>query len=167
MTAILTVAAPSYRETLGQFASGLTVISGDDHGEPVGFTCQAFASVSLDPPLVTFCVGVGSTSYPSIRRQGRFAASVLAHDQQWISDRFARSGHDKWQGVARHQTPGGLPVVCNALAWLECTVVAEHPAGDHWIVVGRVEHLDAERPGVGPLVYHGAPNWGLGGPAGR
>lgn len=154
MTATLTIADSAFRSALGQFASGITVVSGRDADGPVGFTCQAFASLSLDPPLVTFCVAEGSTSFPRLRRQGRFAVSVLADDQRWIAERFAGSGPGKWRGIGAHPTPSGLPVVCNALAWLDCAIVAEHPAGDHTIVVGSVEHLDAERPDADPLLYH-------------
>jgi len=144
---------PTFRQLLGRFASGITVISGLDRGTPVGFTCQSFYSVSVDPPLVSFSASASSTSYPLIRRHGRFTVSVLGHDQQWIGERLARSGPEKWSGISWHASPTGTPLVCNALAWLDCAVVAEHPAGDHTIVVGRVEHLDSERPGADPLVY--------------
>lgn len=154
MTATLAVEALDFRAALGRFASGITVISGTHDCEPVGFTCQAFSSVSLDPPLVSFCVAASSMTYPRIRRNGSFAVSVLADDQQWISERFARSGADKWRGINWHPTPSGNPVVCGALAWLDCTVVAEHRAGDHMVVLGRVEHVDAERPEAEPLLYH-------------
>ena len=99
MTATLTIADSAFRSALGQFASGITVVSGRDADGPVGFTCQAFASLSLDPPLVTFCVADGSTSFPRLRRQGRFAVSVLADDQRWIAERFAGSGPGKWRGI--------------------------------------------------------------------
>lgn len=143
----------TFRELLGRFASGIAVISGTDRGTPVGFTCQSFYSVSVEPPLVSFSVGASSTSYPRIRRLDRFAVSVLGQDQQWIAEQLSRSGPGKWTGISWHPSPAGSPVVCNALMWLDCEVVAEHPAGDHIIVVGRVEHLDSERPGADPLVY--------------
>ena len=144
----------TFRRLVGQFATGLTVVSALDRGAPVGFTCQAFASVSLDPPLVSICVATSSTSYPRMRRRGRFAVSVLAADQQWIAEQLARRSPDKWSGIGWHATGSGNPAICSALAWLDCTIVAEHLAGDHWIVLGRVDELDAERGAGEPLVYH-------------
>jgi flavin reductase (DIM6/NTAB) family NADH-FMN oxidoreductase RutF len=159
VTSTLTVDPPRFRTMLGQFASGIVLVTGSDDDGPVGFTCQSFCSVSLDPPLVSFCVGSTSTSYPRIRRSGSFAVNVLAQDQQGLSRRFAQPDTDRWSGVARRPGPGGNPLVAGALAWLDCTITAEHPAGDHTIVVGRVEALGVEALGsdgdapTEPLVF--------------
>lgn len=154
MTATLSVDPPRFRTLLGQFASGIVLVTGSDEDGPVGFTCQSFCSVSLDPPLVSFCVGSDSTSYPRIRRSGRFAVNVLAEDQQQLSRRFAQPDTDRWSGVAWRPGPTGNPLVAGALGWLDCTITAEHPAGDHTIVVGRVEALgnDPDAP-TEPLVF--------------
>ena len=154
MTATLSVQPPRFRTLLGQFASGIVLVTASDENGPVGFTCQSFCSVSLDPPLVSFCVGSASASYPRIRRTGGFAVNVLAEDQQGLSRRFAQPGADRWSGVVWRPSPAGNPLVAGALGWLDCTITAEHPTGDHTIVVGRVQALgnDADAA-TEPLVF--------------
>ncbi|MBZ5739510.1 flavin reductase family protein [Nocardioides mangrovi] len=143
-----------FRETLGHYASGITIISGYEGDEPVGFTCQSFYSVSMDPPLVSFSVMRTSTTYPRIARTGRFAVNVLSHHQHEISSQFARSGTDKWAGVAWEPTAAGNPVIADTLMWLDCDIVAEHEAGDHLIVVGHVQEMSpAEWHRHEPLLY--------------
>lgn len=137
--------ARRFRDTLGHFASGITVITSSDP-EPLGFTCQSFYSVSIDPPLVSFSVMRTSTTYPRIRATGRFAVNVLAHDQHDVSNQFARRGADKWAGVGWAPSRAGNPILDGALMWADCELWAEHEAGDHLIVVGRVlgfAHHDA------------------------
>jgi 3-hydroxy-9,10-secoandrosta-1,3,5(10)-triene-9,17-dione monooxygenase reductase component len=143
-----------FRQVLGTFSSGLTVITSiGGAGEPYGFTCQSFASLSLDPALVVFCPSAGSSTWPRIRATGRFCVSVLAGDQRDIALRFAVSGGDKFEGVPRVPVFGGLPVIDGAIAWVAGTIADEHPAGDHTIVVGRVHEL-AVRRDASPLVCH-------------
>lgn len=127
-----------FRDTLGHYASGITVISGLDDEGPVGFTCQSFYSVSIDPPLVSFSVMTNSTTYPRIRETGRFVVNVLGADQDRISSQFARKGTDKWAGVESSRTERGLPIIVGTVMWLECELWAEYEAGDHFIVVGHV-----------------------------
>ncbi|WP_433521381.1 flavin reductase family protein [Nocardia pseudovaccinii] len=134
----------AFRNTLSHFASGIAVITGVDTGEPIGFTCQSFYSVSLQPPLVSFSVMTTSTSYPRIRDSGRFAVNVLAHDQQDLALQFARSGTDKWAGVDWAPTCTGNPVIANTEMWLDCDIWAEHEAGDHLIVIGHVREMCAD-----------------------
>lgn len=146
------IAAPEQmRRVLGSFASGVVVVTGDDGGTPVGFACQSFASVSLDPPLVLFCPAHTSSSWPRIRASGRFAVNVLADDQGEVSARFATTGVDKFDGLAWHPTQWG-PSIEGVLATVLCTVQDVHPAGDHDIVVGRVQQLVTYRED-GPLVF--------------
>lgn len=146
------IASPDeMRRVLGSFASGVVVVTGDDDGIPVGITCQSFASVSLDPPLVLFCPARTSLSWPRIQASGRFVVNVLAGDQQDLCDRFAVRGGDKFAGVAWEPTPWG-PSLPGALATVHCLVEAVHPGGDHHIVVGRVEQLVTHRED-GPLVF--------------
>ncbi|MFC3644585.1 flavin reductase family protein [Aquibium oceanicum] len=143
-----------FRDSLGLFASGITVIAGYD-GEPLGFTCQSFYSVSVDPPLVSFSVMATSSSYPRIRETGKFSVNVLSKRQQAISNRFARKGSEKWAGVAWTTAATQSPVIDGALMWLDCEIRAEHAAGDHTIVIGEVlatglnDGKDAE-----PLLYY-------------
>lgn len=143
-----------FREAVGHFASGITVITSCIDGEPVGFTCQSFYSVSMSPPLVSFSVMSSSFSYPKIRRAGRFAVNILAGDQVWVSNLFARKGADKWRGVEWKQSPLGNPIINGGLHWLDCDIDAEHVAGDHLIVIGEVRALDRQKTATTqPLLY--------------
>ena len=139
------------RRVLGQFATGVTIVTGNDHGEPVGFACQSFTSVSLDPPLVLFCPAHTSASWPRIRNGGVFSVNVLAGDQVGICKAFATSGNDKFDGVSWHETPWG-PSLDGVLATVGCDIEAVHPAGDHDVVIGRVRRLVTHRE-AGPLLF--------------
>jgi 3-hydroxy-9,10-secoandrosta-1,3,5(10)-triene-9,17-dione monooxygenase reductase component len=133
-----------FREVLGHYASGITVITSLVDGEPVGFTCQSFYSVSISPPLVSFSVMAGSASYPKIRHAGRFAVNILSADQAWMSNQFAQRGTNKWKGVAWQESPLGNPAIADSMQWLDCKIHAEHAAGDHVIVIGEVEAFSPE-----------------------
>ncbi|MDI5937814.1 flavin reductase family protein [Micromonospora harpali] len=130
-----------FRGVLGHFATGVAAVTGVDAGTPVGLLVNSFTSVSLDPPLVAFCVAHTSTSWSRLRRGERHCICFLAADQQEQGLRLAGRGVDKFRDVDWSPSPSGLPVLDGALAWLECAVEAEHPAGDHVIVVARVHHL--------------------------
>jgi len=151
---ITTIDQRALRDTLGHFASGITIISGVDEEGPIGFTCQSFYSVSMDPPLVSFSVMKTSTTYPRIRETGSFAVNVLSHHQHDVSSQFARKGSDKWAGVSWQPTVAGNPVIDDTLMWVDCEIWAEHEAGDHLIVIGRVvETSPAEWHRHEPLLY--------------
>ena len=144
----------AFRDTLGHYASGITIISGIDEEGPIGFTCQSFYSVSTEPPLVSFSVMTNSTTYPRVRETGKFAVNVLAHDQHTVSNQFARKGTDKWAGVSWNPTVAGNPVIADTLMWLDCDIWAEHEAGDHYIVIGRVNEMSpASWHKEEPLLY--------------
>ncbi|MEV5409410.1 flavin reductase family protein [Thermopolyspora sp. NPDC052614] len=147
--------AREFRDTLGHFASGVTVVTAVLDGVPAGLTCQSFFSVSLEPPLVSFSVAVSSLTYPVIRDAGAFCVNVLAHTQRHVSDQFARSGGDKWRGIAWRPTAAGNPVIEGAHIWIDCLLEAEHRAGDHHIVIGRVRELGPASGAAGrPLLYY-------------
>ncbi|MET8681535.1 flavin reductase family protein [Streptomyces sp. NPDC004647] len=151
------ISPEEFRRVLGHFCSGLTIVAGMSAGEPVGFTCQSFSSLSLEPPLVTFSVARTSTSWPRIRSAGAFCVNILAADQEPLCRAFAVSGADKFAGVA--WTPGpatGSPVIPGTLAWIDCAIEAVHPGGDHQIVVGRVRALKTAATGIGPLLFYRA-----------
>lgn len=147
------VSADGMRSVLGRFCSGVVIVTAIGDGGPMGFTCQAFASLSLDPPLVSFFASHGSTTWPRIRDVGRFCVNVLAAGHEELSDRFAVSGSEKFAGVAWQPAPSGAPVLHGVCAWVDCTLHAEHPGGDHHIVVGRVQALGASDDAQ-PLVYY-------------
>ncbi|HEV7712934.1 MAG TPA: flavin reductase family protein [Asanoa sp.] len=139
------------REVLGHFPSGVTVVTGIDGGGPAGFACQSFHALSLDPPLVCFCVGRSSTTWPRIRASGRFAVNILGAGHEQLSRTFARSGGDKFDGVDWSPSPLGSPLLDEAVAWVDCRIGAVYDGGDHEIVVGAVTALEAI--GGEPLVF--------------
>ena len=140
-----------FREVLGHFATGVTVVTALESGEPVGFTCQAFTSLSLDPPLVALAPGKSSTSWPRIAAAGTFCVNILGEDQEALARDFAQSGGDKFTGVGWRPGANGAPVLEGALAWVECRFERAHDAGDHELVVGAVQEMGV-RHGR-PLVY--------------
>jgi 3-hydroxy-9,10-secoandrosta-1,3,5(10)-triene-9,17-dione monooxygenase reductase component len=141
------------RDVLGHFASGVTVVTAMTPDGPIGFTCQSFSSLSLDPPLIALAPSRTSTTWPRVREVGRFCVNVLAEDQSHLSQAFARSGTDKFAGVAWALSPYGCPVLDGVVAWIDSEVWAEYEGGDHTIVVGRVLDLGAD-PARRPLVFH-------------
>ena len=144
----------AFRSAMGRYASGITVVAGHDGVEPIGFTCQSFYSVSLTPPLVSFSVMRTSSTYPRIRETGRFSVNVLEHKQSDISNQFARRGTDKWAGVEWNLSENSTPIIGGAIMWLECDIESEYEAGDHFIVVGRVNDMQFSKSANGePLVY--------------
>ncbi|MFI7099912.1 flavin reductase family protein [Streptomyces sp. NPDC050161] len=155
-----------FRDVLGHFASGVTVItapepesteSAEGAAGPAGFACQSFASLSLDPPLVTFMVARTSTTWPRIARAGVFCVNILGAEQGPLCRQFAVSGADKFAGVRHTPAPAtGSPRLAETPAWIDCTIQAVHTGGDHLIVVGRVDALgtDPAAAGAGPLLFH-------------
>jgi 3-hydroxy-9,10-secoandrosta-1,3,5(10)-triene-9,17-dione monooxygenase reductase component len=142
-----------FRRVFGHFCTGVTVITTADGAGPAGFACQAFAPLSLDPPLVLFCVRATSATAPRIRSAGFFAVNVLADDQKEISRIFGGPGPDRFAAVPWSPARSGAPLLTGALTWADCQVEAIHPGGDHDIVIGRVTALGPCRD-AGPLVFH-------------
>ncbi|MGW4251254.1 flavin reductase family protein [Streptomyces californicus] len=150
----LPVAPEEFRRVLGHFASGVTVVTARDADGPAGFACQSFASLSLDPPLVSFMVARTSTTWPRIARAGAFCVNILGAEQGALCRGFAVSGADKFAGVGYADAPAtGSPLLDSVPAWIDCRVHAVHTGGDHLIVVGRVEALGAAEEGE-PLLFH-------------
>ena len=139
------------RRVLGHFASGVTIVTGFDDGAPVGFACQSFTSVSLDPPLVLFCPAHTSSTWPRIQASGSFSVNVLAADQTELCKAFATSGGDKFAGTAWTSTTWG-PSIDGVLATVHCDIEQVHAAGDHDVVIGRVRELVTHRED-GPLLF--------------
>lgn len=145
--------ADDFRRAMGCFATGVTVVTTWDpeHG-PAGLTVNSFSSVSLDPPLVLFCLDRNSLSLPAFQRGGHFAVNMLRADQREIALRFASVGEDKWKDIGFQEGQGRVPVIDGCLAVVECDTDAIHDAGDHIILVGRVVKLDYASDGE-PLLY--------------
>ena len=149
------IESDEFRRILGHWATGVSVVTArHPDGSPCGLTANAFSSLSLHPPLVLVCVEHSADTYDCIRAAGAFAISVLAADGERTARRFAgeADGADKFEGVAWHQSPNGSIVLDEALAWVDCNVVAEHVAGDHTIFVGEVLTGDAVEGQ--PLIYY-------------
>jgi 3-hydroxy-9,10-secoandrosta-1,3,5(10)-triene-9,17-dione monooxygenase reductase component len=146
------VTPQSMRAVLGTFTSGIVVVSAMAAG-PIAFTCQAFTSLSLDPPLISFSPARSSTTWPQIRELGRFCINVLAHDQARLSEQFARPGIDRFAGVDWSPSPLGSPVIDSVSAWIDCELAGEHEGGDHTIVVGAVRALHSD-PQRHPLIFY-------------
>ncbi|MEZ5211069.1 MULTISPECIES: 3-hydroxy-9,10-secoandrosta-1,3,5(10)-triene-9,17-dione monooxygenase reductase subunit [unclassified Gordonia (in: high G+C Gram-positive bacteria)] len=160
-----------FRTAMGQFCTGVTIITTMRDDVPVGFACQSFAALSLDPPLVIFCPMKTSRTWPLIEARGAFCVNVLAHRQQEVSAKFGAPGEDKFAGVQWDASPLGLPVIRHCLTWVECTIENVLDGGDHCIVVGRAQtlgevlqdkpllfyrggYLSTERPRVTPAQEH-------------
>ncbi len=141
-----------FREILGHFATGVTIVTAMEDAEPVGFTCQAFTSLSLVPPMVALAPGKNSTSWPRIAGAGTFCVNILADDQEALSRDFAVSGGDKFTGVGWRPARNGAPILDGVLAWVECDFELAHDAGDHELVLGRVRDMGVNRGQ--PLVYY-------------
>ena len=142
-----------FRQVLGHFATGVTVITGMDGDEPVGFACQAFAALSLEPPLVLFCPARTSATWPRLAASGRFCANILAAGQRDLARRFGVSGSDKFDGVSWAPDPAGLPVLRGVLTWASCTVETVQEAGDHYVVIARVTSL-GDSTASDPLLFY-------------
>lgn len=141
-----------FRQVLGHFPTGVTVITAAPEGEPpVGLAVGSFASLSLDPPLVLFCAAKQSSSWPKIRDAGVFCVNVLAEDQEEVCRQFAGKG-DKYAGIGWKPGHTGAPILAGVLAWIDCRVEQVLDGGDHDIVVGRVLDLEVAHEGR-PLVF--------------
>ncbi len=145
----------TFRETLGLFVTGVTIITTlNENGDPVGITANSFNSVSLDPPLVLWSVGHSSRSLSAFETAQNFAVHILRDDQADLSQKFAKSGNDKFANLPMKRGIGDVPLLTDCAARLECSAYGQHPAGDHIIFVAKVENL-ASDPDAMPLVYHG------------
>jgi flavin reductase (DIM6/NTAB) family NADH-FMN oxidoreductase RutF len=147
----------TFRQVMGRFATGVTVVTTFAEGLPQGITVNALSSVSLQPPLVMVALDRKRFITPMVRDFGRYAVNVLGEGQQALSDCFAhaavRPGREDFCGAAWHPGVTGLPLLEGAIATLECTVVETFTAGDHDLFIGRVDALDAGADPAGPLLY--------------
>jgi 3-hydroxy-9,10-secoandrosta-1,3,5(10)-triene-9,17-dione monooxygenase reductase component len=149
-----------FRRVLGHVPTGVALITAATPAGPVGMAVNSFTSVSLDPPLISFCAAHTSSTWPLIRAAGAFAVNVLGEHHSEVSRRFARKGADRFAGLRHRPGTTGAPVLDGVAAHLDCRLHAVHEAGDHVIVLGRVVQLDADEE-VRPLVFHGGDYCGL------
>ena len=141
-----------FREVLAHFATGITIVTALEDGEPVGFTCQSFAALSLDPPMVILAPSRSSTSWPRIREAGAFCVNILEEHQEALSRTFAVSGGDKFDGIGWKPGLTGAPVLEGSLAMVECRLGEIFDGGDHELVTGLVVAMDVGEGG--PLLFY-------------
>ncbi len=144
--------ARAFRQALGSFPTGVVVVAAVVDGSPVGLAVNSFSSVSLDPPLVSFCADHRSSTWPVLRKADGFTVTILALEQEDECKTFAAKGADRFASIEWTTGPSGHPRLTGGLAWLDCETHEIVPAGDHEIVLGRVVALE-QRDGD-PLVFH-------------
>jgi flavin reductase (DIM6/NTAB) family NADH-FMN oxidoreductase RutF len=149
----LAVSAEDFRRACGRFATGVTVATVlDAGGTPHGLTVSSFTSVSLDPPLVLICLGHAVTMIESFRAASHFGLNVLSAQQRNLSDRFARKGYDRFNGLPWERGATGVPLLPGVLAQIECATHQRFPSGDHDIFVGKM--VAAKVVEGDPLLYY-------------
>ncbi|MEM7707730.1 MAG: flavin reductase family protein [Pseudomonadota bacterium] len=144
----------TFRQAVGQFATGVTVVTTLFEGSPKGLTVNSFTSVSLAPPLVLWNLGEGSDSHRAFMDSDAFALHILHAGQEALAKRFATRGADKFGETPWRSGPAGLPLLDDCLISLECQVEHRYPGGDHAIIVGRVGAIHHGETGS-PLIFHG------------
>jgi flavin reductase (DIM6/NTAB) family NADH-FMN oxidoreductase RutF len=148
----MAVSNDEFRKAMSLFATGVTIITTRQaSGAPWGFTANAFSSVSLNPPLVLFCVGNGGDSFAAVNSAEYFAVNFLSDGQENLSRRFAARLPERFEGVRFTEGSGGAPLLEGCLGWVQCRKVAVHAAGDHVIVVAEV--LQAAFGEGNPLLF--------------
>jgi flavin reductase (DIM6/NTAB) family NADH-FMN oxidoreductase RutF len=139
------VSPDDFRRACGRFATGVCVATVlDDQGSPHGLTVSSFTSVSLDPPLVLICLGHAVTVIDFFRSAKYFGINVLREEQQHLSERFARKGMDRFNGLPWDKGQSGVPLLPGALAAIECEVDQRVTSGDHDIFVGRMVRMSVQ-----------------------
>ena len=151
----MTIDQREYRNAVGCFATGVTIVTTlDIDGDRIGITANSFTSLSLDPPLVLFCVDAKISSFEAFESCRHFNINVLTEDQMDMSNNFARSNEDKWDGVEHGSGENGCPVFDGSVAVLECDKHAMYEGGDHLIMVGQVTKMTYQAGGCRPLLYY-------------
>jgi flavin reductase (DIM6/NTAB) family NADH-FMN oxidoreductase RutF len=155
----MSVSQAEFRRTMGCFATGVTIITLDDGGQVHGMTANAFASVSLDPPLVLVCVDHKAQTHAHLHAKKRFGVNVLAEHQRAISEYYANPARTQLEfsqaGASFDRTGHGTPVLHGALAYLECHLHSAQDAGDHTIFIAEVEDI-VVREGNPLLFFRGS-----------
>ncbi|WP_460946751.1 flavin reductase family protein [Okibacterium endophyticum] len=142
----------AFRDALGRYPTGVAIVAASTPGGHVGMAVNSFTSVSLTPPLIAFCAMRSSTSWAGIRPGGRFAVSVLQAHHEPVARLFSQRGIDRFAGSTWRSSPSGQPVLEDALSWFDATIETVADAGDHELVVARVD--SCSEPGDGePLVF--------------
>lgn len=141
-----------FRQVLGHFPTGVTVITAISNDTPVGLAIGSFSSISLEPPLVGFFADRRSSTWPLIRQAGSFCVNILSDSQEEVSRIFASKSDDRFAGLGWQMTSGGSPRLDGVLAWIDCSIDSVVEIGDHDLCVGRVTELEIGAEGA-PLVF--------------
>ena len=142
------------KRSFGAYPSGITIVTADTPRGMIGFTCQAFFSVSLEPPLLAISVMNSSTSYPAIHEHHRLAVNVLAENQTELALKFARKSTDRWKDTDWHHSAHGSPLIDEAVVSYDCEIWSEIAAGDHTIVIAKILGVRlADTSQCSPMVY--------------
>lgn len=145
-----------FRDTLGSFATGVTVLTTlAADGRSIGVTISSFNSVSLDPPLILWSLSLNSPNIAAFQNASHYSVNILAAGQQALSNRFASQRNDRFTDIPTQPGLSGIPLIEGCCAWFECSNEAHYPGGDHLIFVGRVERF-ARGPAESPLIFHNA-----------
>jgi 3-hydroxy-9,10-secoandrosta-1,3,5(10)-triene-9,17-dione monooxygenase reductase component len=142
-----------FRHVLGHYPTGVSIITAVTPDGPVGMAMNSFTSVSVTPPLVLFCPAASSTTWPVLRTCDAIAINVLAADQEPVSRLFAKRGVDRFAEIGWRIGENGAPLLNGALGWLECSVQAEYPAGDHTVVTAEISKMGLNPVLDSPLVF--------------
>lgn len=130
------------RRCLGSFVTGVTVVTAlDANGHPEGITANSFSSLSLDPPLIVWSLRLSSRSFNTYQNARHFAVNILAQDQVNVSNRFASSGINRFEGISHRAGLCDVPLIDGCASYLECSLEASHPGGDHVLFIGRVQRI--------------------------
>ncbi|MGW7367052.1 flavin reductase family protein [Streptomyces sp. NPDC054841] len=142
------------RNVCGNFATGVTVITTGGPGNSAGTTVNSFTSVSLEPPLVLFCLHERSRLRPVLKESGGFVVNFLTRQQEPLAWAFAGRESAKVEEVPHHRSSEGLPVLSGALAYLGCRLMEEYDGGDHSILLGEVVELGVPARDENPLIFY-------------
>ncbi len=144
--------ATALRQAMGSFATGVAVATCHASSQPCGITVNSLTSVSLDPPLMLFCLSNRTRVHPDFMAASHFALNILAAGQEHLSRHFAGALSEDWSSIATLPLPSAPPLLAGCMAWLVCRTQAIHPGGDHAIVIGEITALGCE-PAAQPLLY--------------
>jgi len=150
------------RQTLGHFGTGVVVVGAiDENEEPTGMAMNSFSTVSMVPPLISFCVTHHSSTWPTIAAASTFSVNILSEAQSSLGRVFSKRGIDRFAGVEWSPGPFGAPFLSDSTAWLECEIYDQVPAGDHVMILGKIQHLEISKVSRPPLMFFKSQFFGL------
>ncbi len=153
----MAISPDRFRKVLSKFASGVTIVTLKNDEGIHGLTVNAFASVSLEPPLVLICIQKNGASHSALSQSEHFVVNILSEDQSELADRFADSklsSLERFDAVTFHSSKTDIPILDGVLCHLECRIVNEFNAGDHTIFLGEVDAAEIDDSSARPLLFY-------------